>query len=149
MELTLIVNAPAVVAEIIDGEAVIMDLATGHYFSTQHAGSDIWRGIELGASQATIARFLAASYGVEPDVASEAVATFVDELKQRKLVLETNGRLPAQEESGNWMTATGRPFSRPVLQSYTDLEELLLLDPIHDVDQAGWPMPKAPDETAS
>jgi len=59
MESTLKVNAPSVVAEVIDGEAVIMDLASGHYFSTQHVGCDIWRGIELGVSRSAIVRSLA------------------------------------------------------------------------------------------
>jgi hypothetical protein len=142
MEPILRVNAPAVVAEIIDGEAVIMDLATGHYFSTQHAGSDIWRGIELGAPQTVIVRCLAAAYSIAPDVAAEAVSAFVDDLKERNLVLETASR-PPDEEPANWIAPTGRPFAVPVLHAYTDMEELLLLDPIHDVDQAGWPMPKA------
>jgi hypothetical protein len=141
MEPILKVNAPAVVAEIIDGEAVIMDLATGHYFSTQHAGSDIWRGIELGAPQSVIVRFVAASYGIAAEVAADAVAAFVDELKRRDLVRETTGR-PTDEDLANWITGNGRPFTAPELQAYTDMEELLLLDPIHDVDQAGWPMPK-------
>lgn len=141
------VNAPAVVAEIIDGEAVIMDLATGHYFSTQHVGCDIWRGIELGASRATIARWLAATYGLEPDQAATCVAAFVDELTQRQLVVAGGGTVPGVESTENWMIG-GRPFAAPVLNTYTDMEELLLLDPIHDVDQAGWPMPKAPDGTA-
>lgn len=141
------VNAPAVVAEIIDGEAVIMDLATGHYFSTQHVGCDIWRGIELGASQQTIARWLAATYGIETAVAAICVAAFVDELTQRNLVVVGNGAQAGVEPADNWMTG-GRPFAAPVLNTYTDMEELLLLDPIHDVDQAGWPMPKAPDSTA-
>jgi len=48
-----------------------------------------------------------------------------------------------------WLSGTRQPFSAPVLNAYTDMEELLLLDPIHDVDQAGWPMPKAPDAPAS
>lgn len=142
------VNAPAVVAEIIDGEAVIMDLATGHYFSTQHVGCDIWRGIELGASPETIARWLAATYGIETGLATTCVAAFVDELTQHNLVVAGDGALPGVEPTENWMIP-GRPFAAPVLNTYTDMEELLLLDPIHDVDQAGWPMPKAPDSAAS
>ena len=132
------------VAEIIDGEAVIMDLATGHYFSTQHVGCDIWRGIELGASRPTIARVLAATYGIETDAAAACVASFVDELTQRNLVVSGTGTTQGVEPAENWMSG-GQPFAAPVLHTYTDMEELLLLDPIHDVDQAGWPMPKAPD----
>jgi hypothetical protein len=149
MEPALRVNAPAVVAEIIDGEAVIMDLSTGHYFSTLQVGCDIWRGIELGASRSALVRGLVSAYGVEPDVAAAAVGSFVDELLQRKLVLESNGTASNDELPATWVSPTGQPFSTPVLNAYTDMEELLLLDPIHDVDQAGWPMPKPPDTPTS
>jgi len=30
-------------------------------------------------------------------------------------------------------------FDAPVLHSYTDMQDVLLLDPIHDVDETGWP----------
>jgi hypothetical protein len=30
-------------------------------------------------------------------------------------------------------------FEAPVLQKYTDMQDLLLLDPIHDTDETGWP----------
>ena len=32
-------------------------------------------------------------------------------------------------------------FNPPSLNKYSDMQELLLLDPIHDVDEAGWPKP--------
>jgi hypothetical protein len=31
-----------------------------------------------------------------------------------------------------------------MLEVFTDMEDLLLLDPIHDVGDAGWPMPQTP-----
>src|SRR6187397_1108133 len=42
-------NSPSVVSEIIDGEAVIMNLATGHYFSALGTGGELWALIEKGA----------------------------------------------------------------------------------------------------
>ena len=39
-------NAPQVIAETIAGEAMIVNLATGHYFSLQGSGADIWAEIE-------------------------------------------------------------------------------------------------------
>jgi hypothetical protein len=30
----------------------------------------------------------------------------------------------------------------PLLRKYTDMRDLLLLDPIHDVDEQGWPVRK-------
>jgi hypothetical protein len=36
-----------------------------------------------------------------------------------------------------------REFQPPVLESYSDMQDILLLDPIHEVDdKAGWPNPK-------
>ena len=35
-------------------------------------------------------------------------------------------------------------FDEPVLHKYEDMKDMLLLDPIHDVDdEAGWPQPKS------
>ncbi len=35
-------------------------------------------------------------------------------------------------------------FTNPVLEKFTDMADLLLLDPIHEVDESGWPN-KPPD----
>ena len=144
MERILKVNAPSVVGEIIDGEAVIMNLASGHYFSTQDSGCEIWRGIELQQSRSALVESLVRLYDVSVDEAERAVATFVSELLERELVVEADARGPSPPAApapspGSPIRAT---FVAPVLNAYTDMEELLLLDPIHDVDDIGWPMPK-------
>lgn len=36
-------------------------------------------------------------------------------------------------------------FEEPIFHKYTDMEDLLLLDPIHDVDETGWPKPHQDD----
>jgi len=37
-------------------------------------------------------------------------------------------------------TPTGEAFRPPTVAVYSDMEDLLLLDPIHDVDETGWPV---------
>ena len=32
-----------------------------------------------------------------------------------------------------------RPYVPPQIERFTDMQELLLLDPIHEVDDTGWP----------
>ena len=46
-------------------------------------------------------------------------------------------------------TASGEtsPFVTPTLSRYTEMQDLLLLDPIHDVDDSGWPR-RAPETPA-
>ena len=41
------------------------------------------------------------------------------------------------------------PFVNPTLTKFTDMQDLLLLDPIHEVDEMGWPHPKPAPEAAS
>jgi hypothetical protein len=37
----------------------------------------------------------------------------------------------------------GAAFQPPTLRKYTDMQDLLLIDPIHEVDDLGWPGVKA------
>ncbi len=143
MDRFLRINAPAVVAEIIDGEAVIMDLASGHYFSTQHVGCDIWRGVEAGASQSVIVESLLQSFEVDESEVAPAVEAFVHDLLARKLIVESARDVPETVAAMAPSRVERRKhFAAPVLHAYSDMEELLLLDPIHDVDEAGWPSAK-------
>jgi hypothetical protein len=32
-----------------------------------------------------------------------------------------------------------RPFDEPVLEKFEDMQDLILLDPVFEVDEAGWP----------
>ena len=38
-------------------------------------------------------------------------------------------------------------FEPPLISKYSDMQELLILDPIHDVSDAGWPNPKSENES--
>ena len=54
-----------VVSEIIDGEAVIMDLRSGLYFSAEGLGAMIWDGIAAGQDTAAIAARIGTATGAE------------------------------------------------------------------------------------
>ncbi|MGH7523896.1 MAG: PqqD family protein [Gemmatimonadales bacterium] len=147
MTQALSINAPAVVGEIIDGEAVIMDLALGHYFSTRGTGAVIWSGVAAGMSRPAIVGMMTGRYRCDPAELAIAVDRFVNELLEHHLVIES-----APAAGGSAPGASCGPndalveFVPPELHRYTDMEELLLLDPIHDVDEVGWPSPKPPDD---
>lgn len=140
-------NAPAVVSEVIDGEAVIMNLQSGHYFSARDTGALVWSWLERGATEDEVATALAARCRVTVPEVRLAVASFVSTLLTHQLVHEVApGSAPAgvRDLSGGPMD-----WTTPQLHVYTDMEELLLLDPIHDVGEAGWPMPKPPEDQAA
>ena len=40
-------------------------------------------------------------------------------------------------------------YSTPVVEIFSDMQEILLLDPVHDVDKSGWPITKNSDNPPS
>ena len=140
MEASYVPNRPSVSSELIDGEAIIMHLRLGHYFSTEGSGALIWSGIEQDAPMTLLAEALSRQYGLADDDAVAAVATFVASLQEHDLLRpgQSAGRVPDPAEHGINVT-----FAEPELAVYTDMQDLLLLDPIHDVDSTGWPVAPA------
>lgn len=140
------INAPAVAAELIDGEAVIMNLTTGSYFSARGTGAMIWEWVEQGIPEASIAAALSgASDGADAADVAQEVERFLGELLTHALVREIPliGPIPPPDAV---TTTPGSPFVPPTLDVFNDMQDLLLLDPIHDVqEEAGWPAPKPPE----
>ncbi|MDT9600475.1 PqqD family protein [Sphingosinicella rhizophila] len=129
-------NTPSVAGEVIDGEAIIMHLGSGHYFSTDGSGALLWAGIEQKQDMAALADALVAAYAIGRDEAEAAAGAFVTDLKANDLIREAAGA------GGEFSPpAIGGAYAPPRLQRYTDMQDLLLLDPIHDVDEVGWPVP--------
>jgi hypothetical protein len=139
-------NAPAVVSEIIDGEAVIMHLKSGNYYSTEHVGSQIWSLLEQGLSRGQILDTLTVRYPVAALELGASLDAFVAELLAQDLVCEIAAEpatsIRAAPAASSLANGAARPFAAPVLNVYSDMKDLLLLDPIHDVDEIGWPTPK-------
>jgi hypothetical protein len=135
------INSPPVVAETLDGEATIVDLDSGTYYALNESGTFVWEELRRGTDRDSIPGSLATHYGVDSGEAESAVDGIVSELIERKLIAPLADGV---EPSSNGSTAAaaegnGRPYSPPKLSTYTDMQELLLLDPVHEVDDAGWP----------
>ena len=126
-------NRPEVVDESVDGEVLIVHLGTGAYYSSRGTGDAIWQLIASGATAAEAAAAVANGSG--SDRALRSVGRFVAQLAAEGLIRPRNAPpvgAPPVEAAG--------PFTEPELEKFTDMQELLLLDPIHDVDDAtGWP----------
>ncbi len=139
-----VANAPAVVSELIDGEVVIMNLTSGNYYSSDNVGAVIWGWIEERKTFGDIERLLSSRYEAGPEDITAALTAFFDRLLDEKLVREITVALaPVGDTDHGTNGFPGRErFVAPELQVYTDMQDLLLLDPIHDVDETGWPRPR-------
>jgi hypothetical protein len=135
--------APQVIGEVIDGEAIVVNLETGAYYSLQGIGSVIWSLVEAGATRAAITAAIAGRFAGEEGEIAVAVDRLLDELLEEGLIaLRTDVPGATAELSDETLSPSARaPFVPPTLAKYTDMADLLLLDPIHDVGQTGWPQP--------
>lgn len=141
------VNAPKVVHETIEGEVVIVNLDKGDYYSLVQAGADIWSAITSGVCRSDIIQEMIQRYAGSSATIEKGVNDFIDQLQREELI-----KIDQTEESNNSNGKTAsiaevngeKPnFEPPSLNKYTDMEELLALDPIHEVDEeVGWPSAK-------
>jgi len=136
------VNEPDVTFEAFEGEVLAINLRSGSYYSLRESAVTIWALLAAGHGTAEIGRALArASQADEPE-AIAIVDGFVRELESDRLVV----RLAAEARPAGNGAAISLPtvFGRPVYDRYTDMQQLLLMDPIHEVDVTGWPVKGPP-----
>jgi hypothetical protein len=134
-------------SETFDTEVVIVNFDTGTYHSVQGTGVDVWRLIERGAAVDEIVSAVAARHAGDRDCVRATIETFIGQLVQLGLVVADAAASRTGAAVDDADTDGKRPFEPPVLNTFTDMQELLWLDPIHEVDEAGWPV-AAHDETA-
>jgi hypothetical protein len=138
------INRPSVSSEVFDDEVVVINLKTGFYYSSARAGAAIWSALDDGFSVREIVDALSAVSGDSTVDVEGMVETFVSQLVEEGLIVQDKSDSGAIGDT----IRLGEDYvlEPPVLQKYTDMEELLLLDPIHDVDEAGWPVTKPEDQ---
>lgn len=120
-------NNPPVIADLVDGEAIAIDLDSGVYYSLTGTTGAVWQSLLDGAAPRSL---------LGDDCDPDALDRFVGALVAEGL-LRTRTGTPEPDEVQPW---DGTPLS---FERFADMEDLLALDPIHDVDETfGWP--KAP-----
>ena len=134
-------SSSRVVSEVIDGEAIVLDLRVGTYFATDGVGAVAWAAAVDGFSSEEIVASATDSF---PDVAEvgRTIADFLKGFVDAGLLTESE----SDETSDGGRIVWPSSFRAPVLEKHQDLEDMMQLDPIHDTDASGWPMPapKAP-----
>ena len=135
------INGDQIAHEVIEGEAILINFTTGSYFSLEGSGGRVWEGLAAGpASASTLANSLAAGFRGRACGAARQSGPIPRRAPQEGLVAATDR--VAQPLAPRALGDSPRPFEAPILRKYTDLEALLLLDPIHDALPSGWPNAK-------
>jgi hypothetical protein len=124
------INSFSVIYNVIEGEAVVMNLDTGLYFSFNPAATLIWQKItESHPSEDAIREF-----------AGPQNRHFVEFLLDQKLVSREGTPAAADDSETSLSPLAGTAE----WHTFSDMKELLLLDPVHDIalSEHGWPEPR-------
>lgn len=134
-----------IVSEEIDGEVVVVNLNNGNYYSLTQSATAVWAGIREGATLEEIRARLRGRYSGEAQVIDRALADLIAALEQEQLIVRrpvgvagVSGIAPVSEAG-----MEQEPFAPPVFERFTDMADLLLLDPVHETEEEkGWPHAK-------
>ena len=138
------INRPDVMMESFEGEVIIIHMKRGNYYSLRGSAPVIWDMIGQGCSLEKTGDDLAARYPAQEEEVRTSVRKLVEELIAEDLIAPLAAASTASDETFSKLKVDG-PFAPPLLERYTDMQELLLLDPIHEVDETGWPARKIQD----
>lgn len=134
-EIRLATNAEEVATKVLDGEAIIINLTNGMYYSAANAGATIWTLFQQGKTLAEVSHIIAEHYGIEQNDARIDVERFATELLAEELV----GIIDLNEESETLIQSdatygdasqskTGICYEPVRLHKYDDMIEMLALD---------------------
>ena len=130
---------PQCVAQDFEGEIVALNLASGIYYSVRDLGAVLWRDLAAGHPVETLAAQAAKALGGTQPVLDFAANATAEGLMRPA----ANPVAPVGEPQ--LVAALGGGPTALVFEVYEDMKSLILLDPVHEVDETrGWPtLPKS------
>lgn len=146
MEATFQLAGTAIIHELLDQEVIIANLNTGIYYSLRETSVAIWQLLLTNHSLAEIAQQFSQQYALPVTQIIQSVSPFVSQLLQEELIIENQIQTPSSQPSGLIWSSV---FTLPTLEKFEEMSALLMLDPIHEVDEQGWPVKSAESVTCN
>lgn len=133
-------RSSSLISEYFDDEILVANLTEGMYYSLRFVAVDLWKALETGATTEQLIALINQLYNTEGVDVQASVEEFIGQLHAYQLLADSDTAfsafvLPAAESK--------KAFVQPELAVHDDMQDLLALDPIHDVDgEEGWPIRK-------
>ena len=132
-------NTPDVTHELVDGEVIIVHVVTGAYYSLNGSAAAIWGWLDRGADIASIAKRVSELNGGNDEGVTDELQRFTSDLEKEGLISPAPSAAGSDALLDDSPAEGIAPFIAPKFEKYSDMEELLLVDPIHEVSPQGWP----------
>lgn len=127
------IASTAVIHELLDDEVIAANLDTGIYYSIRQTATVLWQLLVMGKTQAEIVSVFQQHY---PQASAAMVDEFIQQLVNEKLLSPSKTPPIDQPDQQIHWPLTWAP---PSFEKYEEMSSLLMLDPIHEVDEQGWP----------
>jgi len=122
------VRGEEIAAKVIDGEAIIINLANGIYYSMDRVGGLVWETVQAGHTFDDITKAVRAYYAVSTEQAQRDVEQLVQELLQENLISFSDAA--AADVTEKFLGPREQlAYEVPKLNIYRDMGDLLALDP--------------------
>jgi hypothetical protein len=135
-----------IVSEEIDGEVIIVNLKNGNYYSLTQSATVIWAAIQQRATVEQIRSRLLVRYSGDTASMGQGLGELIQALESEQLITRRSAAdvgSPVDEPTAAEPTAGKEEYLPPVFERFTDMGDLLLLDPVHEAEEEkGWPHPK-------
>lgn len=134
------VNSPNIVCEIFDNEVVAVNLDVGIYYSITGWSAKVWQMIQNGWSIDEMEKTLTEHSSDTSSDINQLLIKFLQNLIEKNLIVAS--------DSTNKISSTEISLEKIdmlpelLIEEFSDMQDILLLDPVHDVDESGWPSAK-------
>jgi hypothetical protein len=129
------VAKPDCVADDFDNEVVVLNLVSGIYFSLRDLAAAVWRDLSAGHS---VGSLISGISRVDEQVAT-TTAALIEKFEQTGLMRRASPR-PLETDEPESVALVRMGEARLTVESFEDMKDLILSDPIHDADEKmGWP----------
>lgn len=129
-------NSDTMFYDYADGQAILINHQTGLYYGASSLASEVLERLLAGKSLAKIAKAVKALPGCPDDIDAKLDA-FVNQLKKKQILLDSETKDGGDEPMDEAVLVDGFALT---LEEFNEIQDLILADPIHDVDPTqGWP----------
>ncbi|MCK5811893.1 MAG: PqqD family protein [Clostridiales bacterium] len=125
-----------IISEEIDKDTVVINLETGCYYSFNETASYIFFTFNNGDIQEQVIKGYQLVFSVDKNTATSDITKILSYLLDKQLLTEG---ISSQTSDTNHIP---QPYIAPLIEEFDDMREMLLLDPIHEVKEEGWPHKK-------
>jgi hypothetical protein len=138
--MALTTTVPLLISQQFDSEVVLANYQNGVYYNLDGSAAQVWLGLKLNRTVEEIGRALAAATGGDVTSITQQVQAFVDSMLAEGLIADGAADAGSETSIESWTPALSGAFVAPEFQRFDNLRELLLMDPVHDAGEQGWPL---------